>query len=77
MGSGSKPSENFIDHAIVAFRKFLFLAQTLAFYTRKSCKNERAKMKESRQIDREPRVQCDNRMENINARSPLIFISFL
>ena len=30
-------------------------------------------MKESRQNHREIRVQCDNIMENANARSPLTF----
>ena len=49
---GEAPSK-FFDHALFSPIKRLILAQRLATYTRKSCKNERAKMKESRQNNRE------------------------
>ena len=52
-GSGDETPANFVDHALFDLRKRQSLAQRLATYTRKSCKNERAKMKESRQNDRE------------------------
>ena len=52
-GSGDEAPEHSFDHALFALRKRPILAQRLATYIRQSCQNERAKMKESRQIDRE------------------------
>ena len=52
-GSGAKPLAKLFDHAHFALRKRLVLAQRLATYARESCKNERAKMKKSRQNVRE------------------------
>ena len=49
----AKLAENIFDHALCALRKRPILAQRLATFAQKSCKNERAKMKESRQNDRE------------------------
>ena len=44
---------NFLYHALFALRKHSVIVQTFATYTRKSCKNERVIMKESKQSDRE------------------------
>ena len=52
-GSGGKAPSIFFNHALFALRKRPISAQRLATYTRKSCKNERAKLKECRQNDRE------------------------
>ena len=70
------PPANVFAHALFALRKCPILEQRLATYVQKCCKNERAKMKDCKQNDRN-RVQDDIIMENTNARSPLIFRNFL
>ena len=52
-GSGGFAHSKFFDHALFALRNRSSIAQRFATYTRKSCKNEKAKMKESKQNDRE------------------------
>ena len=52
-GLGASLPANFFDHALFALRKRSIIAQRFATYTRKSCKNEKAKLKESKQNDRE------------------------
>ena len=60
----AKGTRNMIDNILVDIetlrytcpfypKKALFIAQRFATYTRKSCKNQKAKMKESKQNDRE------------------------
>ena len=50
---GQSPQQIVLDHAIFALRNRPILPQRLATYKLKSCKNEKATMKESRQNDRE------------------------
>ena len=50
-----------------------YLSTETGPFCTKSCVNERAKLKESRQINREIRVQDDNITENSNIISPLTF----
>ena len=52
-GLGASHPANFLTTPFFALRKRPILAQRLVIYARKSCKNERANMKESRQNDRE------------------------
>ena len=52
-GLGASLPANVFYHALFAVRKRSIIAQRFATYTRKSCKNEKAKMKESKQNERE------------------------
>ena len=52
-GSRGFTPRNFLTTPFFALRKRPIVAKRLVIYARKSCKNERAKMKESRQNDRE------------------------
>ena len=65
-----KPQEHFFDHAHFEYRDWLFAHK-------KSCVNEKVKMKEMRQNCREIRVQDDKITENANAISPLTFRNLL
>ena len=75
-GLGASLPAHFFDHVLFALRQRSIIAQRFATYTGKSCKNEKAKMKESKQNDRN-RVQDDNITESANARLPLLFRNFL
>ena len=69
----SEDSRKYFGHALSVHRKCHFAVQRMATYTRKGCKSERAKITESRENDREIRVQDDSITENTNTRSPFIF----
>ena len=57
-------------------KKTPFLVQGLATCTRKSCQNERAKMKESRQNASEIRVQDDTIAERTNVNISINIYKF-
>ena len=52
-GLEAEPPGNFFDHAPLCSKKTPYFSRGLSIYARKGYKNERAKMKESRQNDRE------------------------